>query len=277
MYYSKIIDDFRCEIQQVKTQADGIIKQANMACLICNRWLNKLKKAILEDPPKTKEEEIYFFKKVKPIFMCELLFYSEARTLELALAKHSEKFQKDTILARLKFLDNFLLDHAEFCKYMILQGESLDELYFTRSKDTPIIPHALSGFYHDPEFNTSHDRLLAYVQAASKSTEYLRIRLAQVEQKMKPAPAVLNTSLIKWTASKAALAELIYALHYSQSIDHGKGSINKIAEAFQVFFDFDVGQVYQIFSEIKMRQKSKTKFLEELIHTMNSEIHKSER
>lgn len=155
--------------------------------------------------------------------------------------------------------------------------EQLDRYYFTRDQKEKIIPKDNLEYYTDPEFNTTHDWLLAEIIAYRKLMDYLQNRLADPAKKINGIPLQENAVKLEWTHNKSALAELIYALHYSGSINHGKGEISKLARAFQSFFDVEIGEIYQIFSEIKMRQKSKTKFLEELAYTLRHEIEKSER
>ena len=90
-------------------------------------------------------------------------------------------------------------------------------------------------------------------------------------------PTNLNSHLnLQWTSSKSALTELIYALHYNQVINNGNADIKEIALAFQQILHFDMGDFYKIFSEIKSRKNSRTKFLDDLSSGLQSHMDTTE-
>ena len=68
----------------------------------------------------------------------------------------------------------------------------------------------------------------------------------------------------KWTESKAALVELIYAIYYSNALDRGNSSIKELAELFEYFFDIELGNIYHIFHELKYRKLEPAKFIDSL-------------
>jgi hypothetical protein len=67
-----------------------------------------------------------------------------------------------------------------------------------------------------------------------------------------------------WTDSKNSLIELIYALHASGAISHGKVSIRKINLAFYVLFKIHLGDIHHAFHRMKDRTGSRTAFLDQL-------------
>jgi len=71
-----------------------------------------------------------------------------------------------------------------------------------------------------------------------------------------------NSSSLNWTESKAALVELIYALHSSHSINDGRADIKTIAKLFERIFSLGLGDVYHTFSEIRNRKIEQTKFID---------------
>lgn len=106
--------------------------------------------------------------------------------------------------------------------------------------------------------------------------DYLRNRYNTVNNPNVQLKSQTNQDkLIQWTASKAALIELIYALHASKTFNNGQTDIKQIADVFQRMFNYELGDYYKVFSEIKTRQKSKTKFLDELTYDLQEFISKS--
>ncbi|HET8839722.1 MAG TPA: RteC domain-containing protein [Flavobacteriaceae bacterium] len=274
--FSKILEGFQNEIQRTMSENPGIVKQSNLGVVICNRYLAKLKNTLLEDPPKSTEEEIYFFKEIKPKVLGELLFFNHLRSIEMRISGKSNPFKKDLIQQELKLIDDFLCDHADFLLYLTFHHIHFDEHYFTRGKEVQYLPLNAAGFYYDLEFNTLYDRLMAQLFAKNKLSVYLKERFVNIDQEGNFLTFTGKRQKLKWTASKTALVELIYALYCSNSINNGHTGIKEIAATFETMFDIEIGEVYQFFSEIKMRRKSTTKFLDELSFALNSKITNAE-
>ena len=83
---------------------------------------------------------------------------------------------------------------------------------------------------------------------------------------------------LKWTGSKVALIELIYALHYQSVFDNGNNDIREVAQYFESTFSIDLGNFYQTYLELRNRKMNRTKFLdalrEELIKKMDEQDEK---
>lgn len=73
-----------------------------------------------------------------------------------------------------------------------------------------------------------------------------------------------DSSQLKWTESKAALVELIYALYSSDSINKGRAEIKEITKLFEILFNVQLGDVYHTFLEVRSRKIERTKFLDYL-------------
>lgn len=78
--------------------------------------------------------------------------------------------------------------------------------------------------------------------------------------------------MLKWTASKISLVELIYGLYCSESIEEGRAGIKNISELFETMFGIELGDIYHIFAEIKNRKINPTKFLDQLTKALNKKI-----
>ena len=78
---------------------------------------------------------------------------------------------------------------------------------------------------------------------------------------------VSNNSL-KWTASKTALTELIYALYSHGVFNNGNTDIKLIAKTFEEAFNIELGNFYHTFMELKARKINRTKFLDNLCEAL---------
>jgi hypothetical protein len=80
---------------------------------------------------------------------------------------------------------------------------------------------------------------------------------------------VVDFKTLKWTESKTALIETVYALHTQKAFNHGKVGIVEIAKYLEKVFDIELGDIYRVFNEIKNRKINKTKFLDTLSENLN--------
>jgi len=69
---------------------------------------------------------------------------------------------------------------------------------------------------------------------------------------------------------------LIYALYHSRVINNGNLEIKELANELQKLFNIELGDFYKIYSEIRLRKKSRTKFLDDLSIGLINEIQKDE-
>lgn len=65
----------------------------------------------------------------------------------------------------------------------------------------------------------------------------------------------------KWTGSKVALVELIYALHTEGVFNNGASELKEVTTFFEAAFGVDLGQFNRTFLEIRTRKSERTKFL----------------
>jgi hypothetical protein len=134
----------------------------------------------------------------------------------------------------------------------------------------------MTDYYQFPEFSTSQDMLWAKVKAMYRFIHYIREALKKLNVDDAEIFEEKNHKVLVWTATKTALIELIYALYSSGALNHGAIDINSIASSFEDFFNIRLDNVYKTYNEIKERKSSRTKFLEELMMSLQCKINKEE-
>jgi len=108
---------------------------------------------------------------------------------------------------------------------------------------------------------SKNDLIIAEIMA----NELLYIYLEKELNLLKPCDIEnYHEQSLKWTGSKVALVELIYALYSSRMINNGNVDIKELVTIFERLFDYNIGSPYQAFSEIKARRQDPTKFLDQL-------------
>ncbi|GMN08396.1 RteC domain-containing protein [Croceitalea sp. MTPC5] len=251
------------ELESIKSTTLDIIKQADLSIVLCRNLLSKFKRKVLANGFETPTLEIEFFKDTKQVPLTNLIYYSELRSFEAQFPKGNKTVQKQAILKKIKKLNRFFMVNMDFNQYIEQGRMYLDDRYFTRAFFNKFNVTTSKYYYRDPDFSTSHDLLLAKLWANKRLIKYLEERLKSLNKRNgKKVNGVLKG--LKWTSSKAALVELIYALNHSRSINNGHIELKEIVSRFQEIFDFDLKDFYKTYSEIKARKKSRTKFLDEL-------------
>jgi len=159
----------------------------------------------------SKIEEIAFFRDIKPKFASQLIYYNEIYNIATNKPFGSKKVLRKYYGGELKKLKSFFDENTDFYKYCRTGNHSLDNKYFIRGKHD--IRLTLDSFYlqADNRFSTSHDYKLARIFANEKIREFLESELSDLDSPK--ATPVKPAGKLKWTGSKVALIELIYALH----------------------------------------------------------------
>lgn len=89
-----LLAEMHCEFQDVESSTADPLKKAQLSFNIVEKHLQSLKEFITSHPFKSKEEEIKFFKEIKPQFLKELVYFSELYSIEELKPNGSERKQK---------------------------------------------------------------------------------------------------------------------------------------------------------------------------------------
>lgn len=271
--FKEISNQFLSDFDIIKSDTPNMLECSDKMIRICRNTLYQFKKRLLEKEVSTKDE-ISFFKKTKQIALQPLIYYSEIRSFELQLPKGDFHSQKKFIKRKLAKLNRFFTNNLDFIQYTERGFSHFDVQYYTRAFLDSFHIVSSKFYFQDPDFSTPRDMLLGKVKAYDSLINYLQNRLISPPSEGVP----LNGSKynLKWTSSKTALTELVYALHSNRIINNGNTDIKDIADALGELFHFDIGDFYKTYSEIKARKISRTKFLDDLSAGLLSQMDKSE-
>lgn len=263
--YSKtLLAALDAELEIIHSNSDKPLEYSAQAVEVLIPTLRKLKTFISTYTFKDREEEIFFFKHVKPQFVYRLIYYNEVYIIESNRPYGGSKFDRNHIKYEIGKLKGFIDSNIDFYRYFRTGNTSCDESYFLRGK--PNLSFGLDSFYFDSDhdFSTSHDFKIARFMANDLLFLYLHQRLSEVkirEDVQNPKP---KTNLT-WTAQKVYLIELVYALHTAGVFNNGTVELKTLVSMFSELFCVDTGQFYRTFLEIRNRKSDRTKFLNFLI------------
>lgn len=274
----EISNKFLSELDDIENSNPKIVDCANNSIILCRRTLHKLKSLILQQDFESIENEINFFKNIKQISAIPLIYYSEVRSFELQFPMANNHTQRKYINKKITKLNRFFNLNIDFIQYIEQGHTHFDQHYFTRKFLDSF--HIISSkfYFQDPDFTTARDMLLGKVKAYRRFLEYLQNRSTdRIQNHYTNHPKALDSiPNLKWTSSKAALTELVYALYVNGALNNGNAEIKEIAKALQGVFHFDLGDFYKIYAEIKFRKNSRTKFMDTLSTGLISFMDESE-
>ncbi|MDE5492561.1 RteC domain-containing protein [Elizabethkingia meningoseptica] len=260
-FYDEISDKLEISISELEIEVDCPIKKIEGAIHLIIHSLSELKKYVLKNGFKSLEEEIHFFKYQKPVIVSKLIYYNSIYKIETKRPYGNKRIKKH-FTKELKKLKRFFENNLDFYKYYRSNNSFVDEKFFVRGKHD--IRLWLDTFYFeaDQRFSTSHDYKVAKIIANDLIQVYLEDRLNNINLKK------VSDNALKWTASKTALTELIYALYSNAVFNNGNADIKVIAKAFEDTFNIDLGDFYHTFMELKARKMNRTKFLDSLCEAL---------
>ena len=264
----EIIQKLDEELKLLKSQAQNIIVFTEKAAGTCWFALLEIRKLIIKNGFQNQEEEIYFFKQIKPEVFSKYLYYYKLFEIESHRHNASKKYQIKILNQILKDLHKFLEDNRQFCQYHWGDKKYLDNLYFVREKSNYRIHFNNICALNDYKFSTAHDNTVAAIIAYEKLIEYIDKEIDVLKYGNSKNTNTVDRqpykSNAKWTGSFTSLVELLYALYSAKVINNGNIEIKELVEIFETMFNTKLDGYYRTFSDIKSREKSKTKFLDEL-------------
>ncbi|WP_341222131.1 RteC domain-containing protein [Polaribacter atrinae] len=225
---------------------------------------------------KNTQEEITFFKNIKPGICGEIKFFKIQMAYKTEKPFVSIEKQKKHIHKELRSLESKKKKNLNFYRY-IKQGQTaLDEMYFVRGNEQLALFSQTDYPDIDPEFTTSHDLLASEVVTYELLSNYFKQELHCLANLESGCYDTFSTKMTSdnftWTASKTDLVELIYALKVTGAINGGDTQMKEITEVFGQLFNVDLGNYYKTFGEIKNRQNNQAKFLSNLSLNLISKL-----
>lgn len=263
--YQSILQRLEDQIDELKKEQPDNIEFFKKSTGLCFLALAELKRTVLEVGFSTREEEINFFKHIKPKAYSKLIYFENR--FEIELKKPGYRLaQKKYFRNRLKDFNKFLKHNKDMVAYFRTKATHSDEHYFLRNSELPDVCTDAEYIYFNPEFFTLHDYTLSKIIAFEKLIEWLDAELnrVSVSKDSEKSPIPQSVGNFRWTESKVALVELIYALHSSKAINDGKSELNSLIALFEKIFNIDLGDYSRTFIDVRSRKKERARFLDSL-------------
>lgn len=262
-----IILEIHNKEDKISAQSERVIDEAYQMTLYLQDLLFSVKKQIIENGFKNDEEEIKFFRNIKPQILGKLIYYNKIYRIETTCPVSNGKMYYSYFSNQLASLKREYVEHicnSDFYRYYRSGRTDRDDTYFKRGNINYHDGLNSIVFEIDPEFSTFYDYKTARIIANELLYTYLLSKINPEENPDLIAQKPERSKDIFWTETKNALTELIYALYASGAISHGKISVRKISLMFQILFGITLNDLHHTFHRMKTKSGSRTVFLDGL-------------
>lgn len=267
-FYSDLLKEIHQELELVDMEGCDIsIEESSKMIEFLNYKLSELKSYFMELDSLSVEDEIYFFKEIKPELLGFLLYFNKIHSIELKCPNGSNDKLKEHYQRELDSLAYFFERNLDFYQYYRSKSIHFDEQYFVRKKPCYSLCVDSIVFIIDNDFSTGYDYKVAKILCNEMLRIYLnkKINLLDKATIISKNRSTMDITNLKWTGPKVALIEFGYSLDAAKYINRGKVDIKEIMVALEIIFNIDLGEYYRSYISIKGRKIDRTKYLNQLI------------
>jgi hypothetical protein len=250
------------ELNGVTLNVHTLEEQYRASILLCKKSMHKLKNYISNYAFASTDDEIYFFKTVKPQFYSKYIFFINVYNFIIQKPPGGDEIVKDYITYELADVKRFFDHNQAFYQYYRSGSTQMDSVYFTRGGFD--VQAELEDFEEDQLYSTSHDYKLSKIIANENYQDYLNLELQKLLQHEEQLTDNVLDLPLMWTANKTDLVELIYALVALGVFNNGNCEIKGVVSFFQTVFQVDLGAYYHKYTDITRRKKERAPFLDKL-------------
>ncbi|WP_428329664.1 RteC domain-containing protein [Mucilaginibacter sp.] len=250
------------QLNETSLNEQSLTEQYRASIILCKKAMSKLKRYVSSYAFQNKEEEIHFFKTVKPQFYSKYIYFISVYNFIIQQPLGGDEILKEYINFQLIDIKRYFDHNQAFYQYYRSGSSQLDELYFTRGGFD--VQAELEDFEEDELYSTSHDYKLSKIMANEKYQDYLNLELAKILNSSMPVSEMPIDLSLTWTANKTDLVELLYALVALGVFNNGNVEIKAVMSLFQTIFQVDLGSYYHKYADIARRKKERTSFLDKL-------------
>lgn len=273
--YRKIITEVVTKEQELSLTDNSMIGQSAQMIPLLQDILQQTKEHIRVSGFSDPSEETEFFREVKPQLLGKLIYYNEVYRTETTCPVQGGRLYRKYFAAQLKLLKQNNANHLDMDFYRYYRSGRTDRDHEFFQRGHVHFPTVLDSFYFemDKEYSTYFDHLAARFVAQDLLYTYILSRLDP------NAPLLFGNfdmpEDLKWTGSKNALIELIYALHITGVLSDGKIGIRKVSHIFQYIFKIPLGDIHHAFHRMKDRAGKRTRFIDQLRDSLEDYMDKS--
>jgi len=268
-FTSTLYEQLAEALQEIALQSENTLQKAERSHRVAQSTIKELKSFILDYNFGDKEEEILFFKDIKPRFLKERIYYDELFCFEAAKPVGSKEVQIRYHNQSVERIRLFFERNQKLYNYYRLGKEDKDERFFMRTAE-----FSEGDGEFDSRFCTPYSYKLAKIKAFEQFKNYLLAGINEPEKENSALISETDAGLkLFWTDSKVDFTEWLYGLHSTGSINNGKITAKQLFIAFQNFLNINAGNHYSALQQnIRIRKKRRTTYLDREIECLEKRM-----
>ena len=272
--YINYFNEFEREYEILKIASDDILTTSKEIIRYIENKLNEIYNWLNNYVFLSIQEEIYFFKELKPKLVSKLIYYKAILKLETTLPQ-TKKDKKKKYEKLLTEINQYAVKNRDIYEYYRSRASRKDEDFFVRRSYKDIIKNDCCLINCDSKICTSHDYKMANIIANDMFTSYLENKLDELNGKCKFNITQIDHKF-NWTGTKVDMTELVYGFQASGCINNGNVDLKELAIFLGTIFNMEIdSNLYGNYSDIKSRKVPKTRFIntmsDKLIEKMDNE------
>ncbi|GGB01517.1 RteC domain-containing protein [Puia dinghuensis] len=222
----------------------------------------RMKEQVAACPFEGKAAEIYHFKYEAPEFYSRLFYFMELNRIEAGRV-HKEPAAFIALLGQeRRRLEEYFRQHDHICRYYNQGSTFQDEYLFLRQPTGQWSGDEIGTFIHT-DFTIG-----TYWVSWIKANDRLRVWIREEMEQMEPeAAGARKMRKLKWTGGRAALIEMLSAMHAAGCFNNGKHTLKQVMEAGEEIFEVKLGQYHVALNEMSTR-KDRAQFLNSLVRVL---------
>ena len=250
------------KVEQIECSEVSVITKSLEAPRVLADAFKQLKLFVLSHNFKNDDDEISFFKEIKPRLCFRLIYYRKVYNIEMNRPIGIDK-QREYLCDILNDINKYNSKRLDFIRYYRSGSTHLDALYFLR--DSTDAEQYLETFFHelDPKFSTNCDFKVAKILSNDMLSAYLMQEIELLNDNgMRAGSFNFPTTKKTWKGSKAELQEQIYA--WDSAGTFGDVPLTQLYDYIQNVFNIQLDtNLSRTFGDLKIRN-APTPFLEKL-------------
>ena len=261
----QILRELLAQLDLLFINDDLQVAKVSKAAELTTKAMEASKQYIRQNPFTTREDEIHFFKNIKPELDGRLIYFLRLPGLVLKEPVAGAGAIISYYQTQQQHIDQYFAENREFYVYYRMGHNYLDHIYFTRDSDAIHLYTDNYSWMMDTQTNSPMSGPLAMIKAYELSASFIANRLWMLTQQSQSAPhSGGKVFIITWTASKSALVELIVALQEHGVFNNTRVPLKRLSDYLSIVFNVKLGNVFKIHEDNRLRKKGRKPFLDSL-------------
>jgi len=261
-FTSRLKNEVDAEIEQIERAEINTMAKSLEASRALRKAFKQLKTFILSYNFQGDEEEILFFKEIKPRLCFRLIYYQKLYNIEMDRPTGTDK-QREYLTEILNDINRYNHKRLDFIRYYRSGSSCSDSFYFLRGQANTELYMETFSHEFDPNFSTNCDFKVAKILSNDMLSDYLEREIEALNDNGTTiSPFGFPAIKLTWKGTKAELQEQI--LSWDSAATFGDVPLTKLYEYTQNVFNIQLdSNLSRSFGELKIRL-SPTPFLDKL-------------